>query len=121
MQLVAIFFLCNSAAEPVKFHVHGLEAFACDVVSHYSKGSVVVGMYWSGRLSMSHYFQCLACWVASRQSTNRDPSLDYATEDMTALIIWDIVMTAPLFDGMAASSDMKKCPPALLLAFVSER
>ena len=118
---MAKLFLCDPVLEPVQFHVHVLESFDCDVVSHYSNGSVFVGMYWSGRLSMSHYLQCLACWVASRQYTNRDHSLDYATEDMTALIIWDIVMTAPLFDGMAASSDMKKNSTCSASCFFSQR
>ena len=59
--------------------------------------------------------------IDSRQSMNRDPRSDSAAEDMTALMIWEIVTTAPLFDGMDALSDMKKCPPALILVFVSER
>ena len=40
---------------------------------------------------------------------------------MTALIIYAMMMTAPLFDGMAELLDMKKRPPALLRAFVSKR
>ena len=59
--------------------------------------------------------------IAYRQLINRAPGSASAVEDMTALIIWDIVMTSPFFDGMDTSSDMKKCPPDLLLTFVSER
>ena len=59
--------------------------------------------------------------IAYRQLTKRAPSSASTAEDMTALMIWKIVMKAPLFDRMAALSDMKKWPPALLLAFVSER
>ena len=59
--------------------------------------------------------------IASRQLMNRAPRSASAVEDMTDLMIWEIVMTSPFFDGMDTSSDMKKFPPALLLAFVSER
>ena len=59
--------------------------------------------------------------MASRQLMKRAPSLASASEDMTALIICEMVMTAPLLGGMAELLDMKKCPPALLRAFVSER
>ena len=41
-------------------------------------------------------------------------------EDMTFLMIWDTVRTAPLLGGSALSVDMKKCPPALLRALDSE-
>ena len=37
-----------------------------------------------------------------------------AADDMTALTILDIVVTAPLFGGSSVLSVMKKCPPALL-------
>ena len=57
--------------------------------------------------------------IASKQFINRAPSLASAEEDMIALMIWEIVMTAPLFDGMAALSDIKNYPPALILALVS--
>ncbi len=40
---------------------------------------------------------------------------------MTAFMIWVIVRTAPLLGGRAVSVDMKKCPPALLLALDSDR
>ena len=36
-------------------------------------------------------------------------------------MICAMVNTAPLFAGFAALFDMKKCPPALLLAFGSVR
>ena len=42
-------------------------------------------------------------------------------DDITALINWDSVRTAPLFGGIGLSLDMKKCPPTLLLAFGSLR
>ena len=60
LPVVAKLFLCDPAVHSVYFHVHGLESFACDVFSHYSKVGGFVGLYWHGRLSMSHYFQLLA-------------------------------------------------------------
>ena len=59
--------------------------------------------------------------IASLQFMKRAPSLASAAEDITALMIWDKVSVAPLFDGMASSLDMKKCPPALLLTFDSDK
>ena len=59
--------------------------------------------------------------IASLLFMKRAPSSASAAEDITALMIWETVRTAPLFDGMELSLDMKKCPPALLLAFGSEK
>lgn len=49
------------------------------------------------------------------------PSSASAAEDMTALITWDKLMSAPLFGGMGELEDKKWCPPALLRAFVSDK
>ena len=51
----------------------------------------------------------------------RAPSSASVAEDMMALIICEMMTTAPLFGGMAELLDMKNCPPDLLHAFVSER
>ena len=59
--------------------------------------------------------------IASLQFINRAPSLASVAEDITALMIWETVRTASLFDGMVSSLNMKKCPPALLLAFDSDK
>ena len=50
----------------------------------------------------------------------RAPSSASAAEDMTDFIICAMVMTAPLFVVMAELLDIKKCPPDMLHAFVSE-
>ena len=55
------------------------------------------------------------------QLMRRAPNSASAAEDMTALMICEIVRTDPLFDGTAESSDLKKCPHDLLLAFDSEK
>ena len=39
-----------------------------------------------------------------------------AALDMTDLMMLDVLMIAPLLGGSSTSDDMKKCPPALLLA-----
>ena len=44
-----------------------------------------------------------------------------ADDDMIALMILAIVNTAPLLGGRAVLFDMKKCPPDVILYFVSER
>ena len=59
--------------------------------------------------------------MASLQLMKRDPNSASAAENMTAFMICEMVRTDPLFGGTAESSDMKKCPPALLLAFDSEK
>ena len=59
--------------------------------------------------------------IAALQLTKRAPNSASDADDMTAFIIYEMVRTDPLFGGTAESSDMKKCPPALLLAFDSDR
>ena len=59
--------------------------------------------------------------MPSRQLMKRAPSSASAAEDMMALMICVMMMTAPLFSVMAELLDMKKCPTALLSDFVSER
>ena len=45
--------------------------------------------------------------IASRLLMKRDPRSASAGEDMISLMICEMVMTAPLFWGMAESLDMK--------------
>ena len=59
--------------------------------------------------------------MASQQFMKRSPSLASAADDMTAFIILATVKTEPLLAGYYVLLDMKKCPPALLRAFGSER
>ena len=49
------------------------------------------------------------------------PSSASAAEDITALMSWAMLRTAPLLCGFATSDDMKKWPPAQLQAFRSLR
>ena len=59
--------------------------------------------------------------VAFLKLMKRDPNSASSAEYMTAFIICKMVRTDPLFGGTAELSDIKKCPPALLLAFDSDR
>jgi hypothetical protein len=52
---------------------------------------------------------------------NSAPSSASAADDITALIIYKIFNTAPLFMGISSVTAMNIWPPALLLAFGSER
>jgi hypothetical protein len=52
---------------------------------------------------------------------NSAPTSASAADDSTALIICEIVITAPLLGGVSVSLDMKKCPPALLRTLLSDR
>ena len=63
---------------------------------------------------------CLA-GTALQQLMNNVPTLALAAEESTALIICDIVITAPLFGDVSVLLDMKKCPLALLRALLSDR
>ena len=59
--------------------------------------------------------------IASLQLMKRAPKYDSAAEDMNAFMICEMVRTDTLFGRTAESSDTKKCPPSLLLAFDSDR
>ena len=59
--------------------------------------------------------------MASLHLMKISPSSASAADDITDLMIWEMVITAPLLSGMGELLDMKKWPPARLLAFDSER
>ena len=59
--------------------------------------------------------------MAWRELTKSAPISASAAEVITFLMIWAMLSTAPLFGGFSEWSDRKKCPPARLLAFGSER
>ena len=59
--------------------------------------------------------------TASWQFKYSAPTLALAADDSTALIICNIVNTAPLLVGVSTLFDMNKCPLALLRALLSER
>ena len=59
--------------------------------------------------------------TASRVLMYSAPSSASAAEDITALMSWTMLRTAPLLCGFVTSDDMKKWPPARLRAFGSLR
>ena len=59
--------------------------------------------------------------ITSLRLMNIAPSSASAADDMTALIILEIVNTAPLLGGKYVFVDIDKFPPALLLDSVLER
>ena len=63
----------------------------------------------------------LRAGTASRPLMNIAPISASAADVITALIIWAMFSTAPLFAGFSESLDIKKCPPARLRAFGSLR
>ena len=70
----------------------------------------VGGCLWPISLRMARMY------TASRAMMYKAPSLALAADDITFLMIWAMLRTAPLFCGIAALFDRKKCPPTLLLA-----
>ena len=63
---------------------------------------------------------CLIC-VAILLLMNSAPSLASAVDDMVCLVICAMLQIASLLGGKVVSVGMKKCPPALFLAFGSHR
>ena len=60
--VVTEFSLKCSAAEPVELHVHGLESFACNIVSYYPQGCCVISLRMCGGLFVSHFLKGMSCW-----------------------------------------------------------
>ncbi len=64
----------------------------------------------------------VCCWgMALWALMYSAPSSALAADDMTALMSWARLRTAPLSLGLAVSVDRKKCPPAWLHALGSLR
>ena len=70
---------------------------------------------------MPHFPRAWRAAMASFQLMKISPSSASAADDMTALMILSIVNNAPFLGGNAVLLDINKCPPDLLLDFVSER
>ena len=59
--------------------------------------------------------------MASLQLINSAPSSESVVDDMTALMVLDIVNTAPFLGGSSVFVDINKFPPAMLIYFELER
>jgi hypothetical protein len=88
--------LVGPTAQPVKIHVRGFGSFGLDGDGDNAKGGGVVGLYGHGWLGMAHVyeevalrngFMCIYVECA------------LAAEDITALMICEMVRTAPLLVG----------------------
>ncbi len=80
--------------------------------------SVCIGV---GGCLCLEYSSVFRAGMASRQLMKRVPISASTADEMTALMIWEIVRIKPLLLGMGSLLDIKKCLPALLGALVSER
>ena len=59
--IVAKLLLSYSTAEPVVFHIHGLEFFH-NIVVDYSERRGVVSLHRCGGLGVAQEFECVSCW-----------------------------------------------------------
>ena len=99
----------------------GAAAFTGNVVHDNSEGRDVVSLHWRRGLLMPHFVERVVRWDCFPTVDKSAPSSTSAADDMTFLMICAMVRTVPLLGGLAASFDMKKCPPDQLQALVSER
>ena len=64
-------------------------------------------------------YNIIMMYNASHAMMYSAASSDSVADVMTCLIMWAMLIIVPLFWGIIASLDKKKCPPARLLAFGS--
>ena len=104
----------------MEFHVHKFQVFITLFLT--TPIAVVLSVFIDvgGCLCTISLSQCFS-GMDSLQFIYRYPSLASAAEEINALLIFAIVRMDPLFGGSGESLDMKKCPPSLLLDFVSDR
>jgi hypothetical protein len=120
--LVAELLWIYPASEPEVVHIHCVSRFH-DVVVYPANSRFVVHLHWCWWLCLrmaQHEFMCLS----SRDSFS---AVDVEGSDLCLrqwwhdpLVIWDIMRTAQLLEGIQSLLDTKKCPPALLCALISE-
>ena len=99
--------LCVVAAQPMVAHIHRLCRFGGDDVGEYAVDCGVVDLHWCAGLRMAHSSRVFLITTANFALMNRAPSSASAAEDMTAFIILEILMSAPLFTGTGTSAAMK--------------
>ena len=92
-------------------HFHRYEAFSGDVVGDNAMHHCIVILYGRGWLFVFLSSRVCRSVMASRKLMKRAVSLASAVEEMTALMVWVMVMTAPLLCGVAVLLDMKNVRP----------
>ena len=113
--------MCISAAHPVEFHVDALRCFWDNLLfsSPFAVDlSVCIGVFGCRCPSSSSVF---LAGTTSLQFINSAPSSASAADDITAFIIRETFITAPLFAGIYSFPAMNQFPPALILAFDSDK
>ena len=108
-------------ADPVEAHVHGVGAFGnngivCDPrIFELSIWRYDLG--WEQHILMIFWWRGIICLAVMKRAASSN--LD--AEDMTNLIIWEILSSGLLLDGMGTSLERKMSSPDWLRAFLSLR
>ena len=109
--------LCISASHPVEFHVDALRCFWDDLLFRSLFAvelSVCIIVFGCGCPSSLSVF---LAGTASLQFMNSAPRYASAADYITAFIICETFIAAPLFTGISSFPAMTQWPPALILAF----
>ncbi len=109
-----------SVAEPMVFYVHCFQ-FLDNIVVEDAKCSGVVGLHWGWRLGMAHEFKDMAGRDGFSAVDVESPHLGLCRQGHDHLDNLCDCEVVPLFGGLAVLLDMKKCLPAWLRTFDSER
>ncbi len=116
-----ILVLCFTTTQPMESHVYGLQC-----LGH----NFLVSSAWAVELLVCMGVQVCGCPISLRVHRmetailalmNSAPSLASAADDITALIICNMLSTALLLMGMSSLPAMNMWPPALLRALGSDR
>ena len=96
--------LGHAAAKPMEFHVHGFVALGKNGVVDDSHCSGIVGL--GGRLSLGsfHFYESWRRGTISLAVMNRVASSASTSEDMTDLIISEMVRMVPLCHSLGLSA-----------------
>ena len=103
----------------MKFHIHWFKFFITLFLTILSDVVLLVFIDVGGCLCLIYSSACRAR-MNYLQFIYRSPSSAYADENIDVLLICAIVRMTLLFIGSVESLDMKKCPPTLILVFVSD-
>ena len=110
--------LCFAALQPMNSHVHWFQLLWLDSIIYDRFHRRVVCLDGMGVRGWGWPILVSICLMntASFAFKNNAPNSASAANDMTALIIVNVVKIAPLFRAELLLFDRKKCPPAWLCA-----
>jgi hypothetical protein len=112
--------LTFSVMEPMVFHVHCFQ-FLDNIVVDNAECSGVVCLHWGWKLGMAHEFEGMAGGNGFSAVDVESPHLSLYCRGHDCLDNLCDCDDGAMFGGLAVLLDMKKCPPARLRAFDSER